>query len=244
MGIGNVRATEGIAGGQTAMARPVDSVSKGIQDEISNVQRQMQELSSKADLSVEEKIKKRQELQQQISSLNTQLRQHQAQMRQEQQKKTASDVRKTDGAGADTEKVGTGMSGAGMQAMVAAGSSLERARQQGTVVRRIEGDIGVLRSEISQDAARGADVKKKEEELAGLEARAQNAAASRSEDIGEAGWTMRTAAKAEREAGDDSKVIVKGDKDGKDRVLIKSTNFSKEKNQGAQQMTASVDIRG
>ena len=225
MGIGNVRATEGIAGGQTAMARPVDSVSKGIQDEISNVQRKMQELSSKEDLSVEEKIKKRQELQQQISSLNTQLRQHQAQMRQEQQKKTASDVRKTDSSTADTEKVGTGMSGAGMQAMVAAGSSLERARQQGTVVRRI-------------------DVKKKEEELAGLEARAQNAAASRSADIGEAGRTMRTAAKAEREAGDDSKVIVKGDKDGKDRVLIKSTNFSKEKNQGAQQMTASVDIRG
>ena len=108
MGIGNVRATEGIAGGQTAMARPVDSVSKGIQDEISNVQRKMQELSSKEDLSVEEKIKKRQELQQQISSLNTQLRQHQAQMRQEQQKKTASDARKTDGAAADTEKVEIG----------------------------------------------------------------------------------------------------------------------------------------
>ncbi len=244
MGISNVRAAEGIAGGQMSMARPVDSVSKGIQNEISNVQRQMQELSSRADISVEEKMKKRQELQQQISSLNTQLRQHQAQMRQEQQKKASSDGRRTDNTAADTEKIGTGMSGTGMRAMVAAGSSLERARQQGTVVREIEGDIGVLKSEISQDAARGADVEKKKEELAGLEERAQNAAASRSADLGEAGRNMRTAARAEREGSDDKKVIATGEKDSGDRVLIKSTNFTKEKSQGVQQLSTSVDIRG
>ncbi len=90
MGIGGIRAMESQTVRQPAANQQVDSISKNIENEISDAQRQKQGLSSKADIPVEEKIKKRQELQQEISSLNAQLRQHQAEVRREQQKEALS----------------------------------------------------------------------------------------------------------------------------------------------------------
>ncbi len=51
---------------------------------------QLQELSSSKDMTQEEKMTKRQELQQQISDLNVQLRRHQAEQRREKQQKQSS----------------------------------------------------------------------------------------------------------------------------------------------------------
>ncbi|MDE6221380.1 MAG: FlxA-like family protein, partial [Lachnospiraceae bacterium] len=62
-----------------------DSVSKGIQDQIANAQKQLQELGANKDMTPEEKMKKRQEIQQEINNLNQQLRQHQIEKRKEQQ---------------------------------------------------------------------------------------------------------------------------------------------------------------
>ncbi len=90
MSIGSIGAAGGIAGSQMASARSVDTVSKSIQNEISSVQQKMQKLSSKEDMSVEEKMKKRQELQQEISSLNTQLRQHQSEASRKQRQEEIS----------------------------------------------------------------------------------------------------------------------------------------------------------
>lgn len=107
MGISGVKATESFAGGQAKAAQPVDTVSKGIQDEIENVQREKQALSSKEELSVEEKMKKRKELQQELSSLNAKLRQRQAEVRREQQKETAAgELRAEDGRNAEEKKAG------------------------------------------------------------------------------------------------------------------------------------------
>ena len=64
------------AGGMNMM-QTNDSVSKNIQNQIANAQKQLKELSANKDMSIEEKMKKRQEIQQQITDLNNQLRQHQ-----------------------------------------------------------------------------------------------------------------------------------------------------------------------
>ena len=69
------------------MTKATDSVSKNIQNQIANAQKQLQELSANKDMSIEEKMKKRQEIQQQITDLNNQLRQHQIEQRKEQQEK-------------------------------------------------------------------------------------------------------------------------------------------------------------
>ena len=95
MGISGISAIGSASGGQMMSAQSVDTVSKSIQDEISEVQRQKQSLSSNKDMPVEEKTKKRQELQQEISSLNAKLRQHQAEVRKEKQKELMKDNAQT-----------------------------------------------------------------------------------------------------------------------------------------------------
>ena len=75
---------------QMGINQATDSYSRNIQNQIANAQRQLQELSSNKDMTQEEKMTKRQELQQQISDLNMQLRQHQVEQRREKQQKQSS----------------------------------------------------------------------------------------------------------------------------------------------------------
>ena len=75
---------------QMGMNQATDSYSRNIQNQIENAQKQLQELSSNEDMSLEEKMKKRQEIQQQISDLNVQLRQHQTEQRREKQQAKGS----------------------------------------------------------------------------------------------------------------------------------------------------------
>ena len=105
MGIGGVKAMDGMAGVQRTAVRPVDFASKNIQDKISNVQRQKQGLSAKQEMSAEEKAKKKQELQQELSGLNTKLRLRQAETRREQQKEVLlEEAQPTGSPVADAEK--------------------------------------------------------------------------------------------------------------------------------------------
>lgn len=76
--------------GQMGMNQATDSYSRNIQNQIADAQKQLQELSSNKDMTQEEKMTKRQELQQQISDLNVQLRQYQMEQRREKQQKQSS----------------------------------------------------------------------------------------------------------------------------------------------------------
>ena len=85
-------ANNGMQAGSSGRITKLDSVSKNIQNQIANAQKKLQELSSNEELSIEDKMKKRQEIQQEINNLNQQLRQHQMEQRKEQQtKKTSMD---------------------------------------------------------------------------------------------------------------------------------------------------------
>ncbi len=88
MGIGKIEAAGSGMGGQPTGVRQIDHVSRNIEKKISNVQRQMQGLSSKEEFSADEKVKKRQELRQEMSKLNTQLRQRQTMTEQEKKRET------------------------------------------------------------------------------------------------------------------------------------------------------------
>lgn len=72
--------------GVMGMAQANDSVSKNIQNQIANAQQKLQDLSSNEELSLEDKMKKRQEIQQEITNLNQQLRQHQIEQRKERKR--------------------------------------------------------------------------------------------------------------------------------------------------------------
>lgn len=193
--------------GTIGMAQANDSVSKNIQKQIANAQQKLQDLSANEEMSLEDKMKKRQEIQQEITNLNQQLRQHQMEQRKEQQSKKSSMDDMVAGTKNTSAKKGTGLSQASMQAMISADSSMKQAKVQGSMATQMEGKVGVLESEIKMDKGRGASTEKKEEELADLQAKAQAATAAQVSTLADANKKMEETAK------EDQKVSKTEDKD-------------------------------
>ena len=184
------------------MLQTNDSVSKNIQNQIANAQKTLQELSANKDMSVEEKMKKRQEIQQQITDLNNQLRQHQMEQRKEQQSKKSSMDDMLGGSKKTTPKAGkqsVGLSQASMKAMISADSAMTQAQVQGSVAAKMEGRAGILESEIKLDAARGDDVEAKQEELAEVQQRAATAESAQMNTLTDANKELEAAAKADQQ---------------------------------------------
>lgn len=215
----------GVAGSERKVqARPLggnqqeDSLSKSIQQQIANARERLQGLSENQDMTPEAKMKKRQELQQEITSLEQQLRQHQIQKRKEQRSQGSMEDMlggspKT--AAKKPGKGGTGMSQASMEAMISADTSMKQARAQGSVVTRMEGQAGVLRGEIQQDKRRGIDVRQKEEELAGLEQRTQELTGQQISTLAEASQELKEASKADSQAKDTEETAERAGRSGK-----------------------------
>lgn len=221
MAIGSVNgADSNMRAGYSGINMQADSVSRNIQNQIANAQKQLQELSENQNMTMEEKMKKRQEIQQEITNLNQQLRQHQMEQRKERQTKGSSMEDMLGGnqkAGtARTGSKGNGLSQAGMQAIISADVSVKQAQVQGSVATRMEGRAGVLKAEIKQSAALGGNTEAKEAELAEVEQKAMNATASQMNTLVGANRTMQEAAKAEQESKEeevDSRTGSKADKE-------------------------------
>ena len=179
-----------------------DSVSKNIQNQIANAQKQLQELSSNKEMSIEEKMNKRQEIQQQIADLNNQLRQHQIEMRREQQQTKSSSMDDMLGGTrkvSNTGNQGAGLSQASMQAIISADSAMTQVQNQGRVVTKMEGRAGVLEAEIKLDSARGNSVEAKQEELAEVQQKASQVQSSQMNVLANANKELEEAAKAEQQ---------------------------------------------
>lgn len=197
-----------------------DSVSRDIQKQIANKQKELQNLSSDQHITMEEKAKKRQELLKEISDLQNQLRQHQIEQRREamnakkDQEKDNSMEETTGGKRKRTpnsrEK---GMSQAGMKAMISADSAMKQAQVQGSTASEMENRASILKTEIKLDKSRGADVSKKEEELAQMEEGAAKANQSQIRTLDAANEELRDSQKAETEEDRQEELERKGEKD-------------------------------
>ena len=186
--------------GRLGMNMQTDAVTKNIQKQIAIAQKQLQEISSNKDMAMEEKMKKRQEIQKKIADLNLQLRQHQIEQRKEQQSKdTSMDNMLGEKQNTETTKSGNkvnGLSQASMQAMISADSSMKQAQVQGSVSTKMEGKAGVLKAEIKQDAGRNTEAK--EAELAEVEQKARNARTSQINTLTSTNQIMDKTAKTEQ----------------------------------------------
>lgn len=181
---------------QMGINQATDSYSRSIQNQIANAQKQLQELSSNEDMTLEEKMKKRQEIQQQISDLNMQLRQHQMEQRKEKQQANGSSMDDMLGGtkNGKTESGSSGLSQASMTAMISADTSIKQAKVQGSVATKLEGRANVLKAEVKQG---GGNVEAKKEEIAELEQKAQTATSSQLSTLADANKTMEEAAKTD-----------------------------------------------
>ena len=166
-------------------------------------------------------MKKRQEIQQQITDLNNQLRQHQMEQRKEkQQAKGASMEDMLGGSKKTAPKAGKQstdpsqqcMNAPAMCAMISADSAVELAQVQGSVATKMEGRAGVLESEIKLDSARGGDAKAKKEELAEIQQKATAAQSAQINTLADVNKELEEAAK------EDQQTEKTDDKDKKDAV--------------------------
>lgn len=218
MKINGINNTNPQTGGMNIM-QTNDSVSKNIQKQIANAQKQLQELSSNKEMSMEEKMKKRQEIQQQIADLNNQLRQHQIEKRKEQQAKKSS-RNDMGGSKQTTSKAGkqsTGLSQASMRAMISADSAINQARVQGNVATKMKGRAGVLESEIKLESARGGNVEKKQEELSAIEQKAAEVGTMQINTLAKANQELETTKTDQQAEKTDSKDKKANKKDFVDR---------------------------
>ena len=194
----------GMQAGTMGMAQANDPVSKNIQDQIAKAQQKLRDLSSNEEMSLEDKMKKRQEIQQEITDLNQQLRQHQIELKKEQQSKNATSMDDmVAGTKRTSAKKGTGLSQASMQAILSADSSMKQASVQGSMAAQMEGRAGVLEAEIKQDGGRG-NTEKKKEELADLQAKAQAATSAQVSILSDANRAIEEAGKDDGAETDDS----------------------------------------
>ena len=203
----------------------VDTVSKNLQNQITNAQRNLQDLSSDEKMTPEEKMKKRQEIQQEIASLNQQLRQHQIDQKREERAKEqiknelSDDVQKTDSEKIENQE--SGLSKKKMHAMISAGSSMKQSEAHRNVAMQLDGKVNVLQEEIKIDSNRGQNTEKKQEELTKAQARATAAASSQMSVLGDANKVMKKAAEEERK---DKKI-----KEDSGLVLLSGDNVEKKK---------------
>lgn len=227
-----------------------DSVSRNIQKQIENEQKKLQDLASDEKMTPEEKMKKRQEIQQEIASLTQQLRQHQMEVKREQQQSKTSSMENTPGgsnksAEAKSEESSVGLSQEGMQALISANASVKQAGVHENVSSKLKGEANVLRSEIKTDASRGggSSVAKKQQELAETEGRAQAAAVSQSYSLGKANTAVSEASKAEQ--ADRPKDAQKTDKEEDMATASKDAEDAAKQTAELQRQTVytSVDIR-
>ena len=213
MRINGINGTNTQAGGMNMM-QSNDSVSKNLQSQIANAQKQLQEISENKEMNLEEKMKKRQEIQQQIADLNNQLRQHQIEQRKEKREKKASMNDVLGGSQKTAPKAGnqsTGLSQASMKAMISAESAMDQAQVQGSVATKMEGRAGVLTAEIKLDQARGDNVEKKKEELAEVEKKAIEAEAAQMNTLADANKELEEALRADTEEIETAEVDVKSE---------------------------------
>ena len=176
----------------------MDAYSKDLQRQIAQDQQKLQEISSNEDLSMEDKMKKRQEIQKEIASLQQQLRQHQIELRREQQQQGSSIDDMVAKRQDDPKTETAGLSQNSMKAMISADNSVKQSDAQKSVATSLKGKKDVLAQEVKMDAARGGNTEKKEAAVESLSQKEQQASIMQQKSLAEAVDSLQEAAKEEQ----------------------------------------------
>ena len=227
-GSGSDMQTKG-TGMSPGMGEPMDEVSKGLQRQIENLQKQMKELSANQEMTPDMKMKKRQELQKQISELQIQLRQHQMEVKREEARKkeekaSQDDVLNPTRGMEQKQGQSAGLSAGSMEVMLSADASMKQAGVHGSTAKHAQNRAGILEAEIKQDKGGPGDASaSKEEALAEAKELEKTATASQMDSLGKAVKAASEAEKAEKEESerkeeDDEKNGVAGRQGAADAV--------------------------
>jgi len=217
MTVGSISGND-VQAAQSAANQSSDALSKSLQKQIAEKQSQMQELSANQELSVEEKMKKRQELQQQIFELQNRLRQHEIELRKEAQESQGNEMEEMLGGKRETKQSASedgeqalSVSREGMAAMISADSAVSQAKVQGSVGKKMKGEARNLRTEAKLDAGRGGSPGNKLAAAATLEQKASQLEVSQVKGLSEASQKLSAAAKTDNKKAEEAASAKAGD---------------------------------
>lgn len=159
MGIGSVTSVNNISSMRMFTASSSESKNKSIQNEMINVQQQMQSLSTKEELSVNEKMNERKNLQKELASLDAELKRHQEELRRSQNREIMRAKLQKDSEPAKEEAAKDKLQTDGASPDHADGKNLpvdeQGAKQQGTVILRNSDGVVLLKDGQRPDAEHG-----------------------------------------------------------------------------------------
>lgn len=166
MGINSITSTNSMSVMQMTPTDLKDQKSKSIQNEITDVQQQMQKLSSESDLSENEKANERKKLQKEISGLNTELEQHQEELlRSQKRERLLAELRENEKSGkkdATEEELQSEEMSANAAGPKDLSSDKKQSAQPGTVVTQTIDGVVVLKEDASQGKGSDVDTENKE----------------------------------------------------------------------------------
>ncbi len=196
-----------------------DSQLKSIQKQIENVQQQLQNLSNNEEMSMEEKMNIRKELQQQLLDLNRQMSQRKMEIQQERWKKSTAKAEKQETVQRNSDKQEFNVIGTTtVQGIISADASMKQVKTVQSTKTNMEGKAGVLESEIKMDKGRGGSTESKEAELKKLNDRINNASADMMDKISDIGATLEKS-REENERKDEEYTDKNGIISQKERLL-------------------------
>lgn len=143
MGIGSVTSTNSVSNIQMMKAASTDPKIKNIQNKITDAEQKMQKISSKEELSANEKTSEREKLQKEISSLNTELKRQQEELSRSQKRERMMAKLQEDMNSAKEEEA--------EDKADTVGDREEQTKRQGSVITQNSDGTVILKEVLNQD---------------------------------------------------------------------------------------------
>ena len=171
MGIGSITSTNSMSNMQMITAASTDPKIKNIKNEITDAEQQMHKISSKEELSVNEKTDEQKKLKKEISSLNTKLKQQQEELLRAQKRESMLAELREDKKPAKEEKSEDKVQIQEFSSDKADEKNLPADQQQtnsegSSVITRNNDGTVVLKAENNQDDTRSVDTAKEQDDEA------------------------------------------------------------------------------
>ncbi|MBD5445033.1 MAG: hypothetical protein HDR29_05715 [Lachnospiraceae bacterium] len=168
MGIGSITSTNSMSNMQMITAASTDPKIKNIKNEITDAEQQMHKISSKEELSVNEKTDEQKKLKKEISSLNTKLKQQQEELLRAQKRESMLAELREDKKPAKEEESEDKVQIQETSSDKADEKNLPADQQQignqdSVITRNNDGTV-VLKAENNQDETRGVDTEKEQDD--------------------------------------------------------------------------------
>ncbi|MCM1055858.1 MAG: FlxA-like family protein [Bacteroides sp.] len=189
-----------------------DPAIKNAQGQIEELRKQLQQLAENEEMDPKTKTEKKQQIQQQISDLNAQIRQRQAELRREKQAAVKDPQRAAEKVEKNNENTkSNGFSKASASALISASNALDNADALESLNKKLSGRARELSAEIETDMKRGADVTAKQSELEKVQKGVKNTRTAHAELLSEADETLENAAETDRAVKEKEKTDEKND---------------------------------